>query len=221
MATYDLEEQEQISELKAWWQQYGRLLLAVAIAALAAVTAYNLWKRYQWSQAAEASAIFAALQSAAAVGDVQKARDAGGDLISRYGGTHYAAMGALVSAKALYESGDSASAKARLQWAMDEVKDPELRDIARLRLAGVLFDEKAYDEALKLLAEAPVASLAPRYAELRGDVLAATGKTADARQAYQEALAKMDAAEKEAGRSQGAGSLREVLQAKLDATGAS
>lgn len=221
MATYDLEEQEQISELKLWWQQYGRLLLAVAIAALAAVTAYNLWQRYQRSQAVEASAIFAALQSAAAAGDAQKARDAGGDLISKYGATHYAAMGALVSARALYESGDSASAKARLQWAMDEVKDAELRDIARLRLAGVLFDEKAHDEALKVLAEAPVTPLAPRYAELRGDILSATGKTVEARQAYQDALARLDAAQKEAARGQGGNALREVLQAKLDATGAS
>lgn len=219
MAAFDLEEQEQISELRAWWQQYGKLVVTVTVAAVVTVVGFNFWQSYQRRQAGEASAVFTALQKAAAERDAKKAREAAGELLGKYGGTAYAAMGALVSARIQYESGDLQTAKAQLQWVVNEAKDTELRDMARLRLAGVLLDEKAHDEALKLLGEEPMAAFAPRYAELRGDVFMAQGKPAEARQAYQDALAKLDAAEKEAGRRQSGSALREVLQTKLDAVG--
>lgn len=219
MATFDLEEQEQISELKLWWQQYGKLAVALAVAAVVGVAGFYAWKNYQRGQAAQASMVFAVAQKAAAERDAKKAREAAGELLEKYPGTAYAAMGALVSAKIQYETGDLKTAKAQLQWVVDKAGDAELRDLARLRLAGVLFDEKAYDEALRLLAEEPLLAFAPRYAELRGDILVAQGKAAEAKGAYQAALAKLDAAEKETGRGQTSSVYREMLQAKLDSVG--
>lgn|SRR5574340_1135230 len=219
MATYDLEEQEQISELKLWWQQNGKLIVVLVLAAVIGAAGYRFWDSYRREQSVQASAVFSVLQKAAAEKNAKKAGEALARLIDKYSGTAYAAMGSLVSAKVHYEAGDLKSAKTQLQWVIDNSSDAELRDVARLRLASVLFDEKAYDQALKLLADEPVVPFAARYAELRGDILAAQGKPADARTAYQDALAKLDAADKETGRGKSGSALREILQAKLDSVG--
>jgi predicted negative regulator of RcsB-dependent stress response len=118
-------------------------------------------------------------------------------------------MTALVLAKTNYENGDAAGAATQLQWAIDKAKDEDTAALARLRLAGIRLDEKKYDEALKLLDTAHSAALATLYADLRGDVLLGQGKIAEARAAYQAALAK----------SLPNSSYRNVVQIKLDALG--
>ena len=97
-------------------------------------------------------------------------------------------MAALSSAKAAATGGDLAGAKTQLKWVMDNARDEDIRDIARLRLAGVLLDEKSYAEALALVDAKVSESLAGLYAELKGDILSAQGKTAEARASYQLAL---------------------------------
>ena len=84
-----------------------------------------------------------------------------------------------------------------------------MRDIARLRLAGVLLDEKNFAEALKLLDMKHVAAFDGLYADLRGDILTAQNKRAEARAAYQIALEKSDERS----------SYRQLVQIKLDAVG--
>ena len=116
---------------------------------------------------------------------------------------------ALTAAKAGVATGEVEDAKKNLQWAIDNAKETEMRDVARLRLAGVLLDEKKYDDALKLLSVKPVDSFAMFYADLRGDVLAAQGKAAEARSAYQQALEKTDAGSR----------YRPLIEIKLDALG--
>jgi len=220
MATYDLEEQEQISELKTWWKMYGNLVTAILLAVSAGVVGWQGWNWYQRKQAAEASVIYAAVQKGAMEADAKRARDAAGALTEKYPGTTYAAMAALTSARMQFDAGDLKTARAQLQWVAEKARDKDLRDLGRLRLAHVLFDDKALDEALKLLAEEPVQAFAARFAELKGDILAVQGKKAEARAAYQVALAKQEAVEKAAGSQVGRETqYRDLLQVKLDSLG--
>ncbi len=212
MAHYDLEEQEQIDSIKTWWKMYGNLVSGVILAGSLAVIGWQGWNWYQRSQAAQASAIYGVLEQAVAVRDAQRVKAAAGELAEKFGGTSYAALGALVAARQSFEAGDLKTAKAQLSWAADKGKD-EIKDLARLRLAAVLLDEKAYDEALKQLESAHAAAFAARFLELKGDVLAAQGKKPEARTAYKAALDKGEVHE---GRG-GAG--RELLRQKLENLG--
>lgn len=218
MAVYDLEEQEQLDELKTWWKQYGNLVTALVVAVALAMAAWQAWNWWQRNQTAQAGAVYGALEQAVAAHDAKKARETAGELIDKFSATSYAGLAALLSAKIQVDSGDLKTAKLQFAWAAEHAKDKELRDLARLRLAAVLEDEKAYDEALKQLTAEPAAPFAPRYAEQKGDILAAQGKTAEAKAAYDEALAKLDAAEKGAA-DQSRGPYREVLQIKRESLG--
>ncbi len=209
MAHYDLEEQEQIDSLKTWWKMYGNLVTGVITAACLAVVAWQGWNWYQNGQAAKAAGVYAVLEQALQTGDVQKIKAASGELTEKFSGSSYAALGAMLAAKQSFESGDLKTAKTQLAWVAANGSE-ELRDWARLRLAAVLLDEQAYDEALKQLGAGHAPAFDSRVLELKGDVLSAQGKKADARMAYKSALEKL-------GEKQLAG--RELLQQKLDSLG--
>lgn len=192
MAVYDLEEQEQIDELKTWWKMYGNLVTGIVVVAAAAVVGWQGWQRWQAGQAVEASQIFAGIEQSVVKRDPKQARQLAGELIDKYPRTPYAAMGALVSARFQLESDDAKNAKTQLEWVANNAKDDALRQLGQLRLAAVLADEKSYDEALKWLSAAPSGAFAPRFNDLRGDVLLQQGKTAEARAAYQAAIAALE-----------------------------
>lgn len=217
MATYDLEEQEQIEELKTWWKLHGVLVTGVITAAAVAVVGWQGWQWWQRGQAAQAAQLYGGVQQALAQQDVKRVRQLSGELIDKYSGTAYAGMAAMLSGKVLAETGDLKSAQAQFGWAAEHAKDDGLRDLARLRQAIAFAEDKAYDEALALLSVPPAPALMPRYLEVRGDVLSVQGKSADARQAYDEALKALDAARKE--ESMPTGPYGEILQAKRDAAG--
>jgi predicted negative regulator of RcsB-dependent stress response len=224
MATYDLEEQEQLAEMKVWWKQHGNLVVGLITAASISVIAWQGWNWYQRNQTAQASMIYNVLQKSALEKDSQRTKAASGELLEKFGGTTYAPLGALIAAKSMFDAGDLKTAKVQLSWVVEHGKD-ELRDLARLRLAAVLLDEKAYDEALKQLDGSVSAGFAMRFAESRGDILGAQGKTSEARSAYQAAIAKLDEIDPSG---KGKNSLqdrqanapyREMLQQKLDSLG--
>lgn len=219
MATYDLEEQEQLDELKTWWKMYGNLVTGILVAVALAVAGWQGWNWWQRQQAVKASTVYSSLQTAAMQRDAKRARELAGELIDKYSVTAYAGMGALLAAKIQVDAGDAQNARVQLAWAAENAKDPGLRDLARLRLATVMLDAKAYDDAMKQLAAEPGATFAPRFAELRGDVFAAQGKSAEARNAYDTALAKFDALAKDDETRQRAG-YKEAVQAKRDSLGA-
>lgn len=193
MAVYDSHEQEQLDDIKAWWARWGTAVTTVVVIACAIAIGVQGWRWYTTKQADEAGALYGALTSAARGNDMPRAKDAGMQLTDRYGRTGYAPRGALVLAKLLFDSGDAAGAKAQLQWVIDRADEVELKEIARYRLAEVLLHEKQYDEALKVLDAKHGDPFAGLYADLRGDALAASGKTAEAKTAYETALAKLDA----------------------------
>ena len=217
MATFDLDEQEQIDELKTWWKMHGNLVTAVVVAVSLAVVGWQGWNWWQRKQSADASVIYSAMQQAVVAKDAKRARDLAGELIDKYSATAYAGMAAMLSAKVQTDGGDPKTARAQLAWAADNAKDDALRDLARLRLAATLLDDKSYDDALKQLAAEPAPSFAPRFAELKGDVFAAQGKRVEAKAAYESALAKLDAVAKDDNARHGA--YRDILQAKVESMG--
>ena len=98
-----------------------------------------------------------------------------------------------------------------LRQGMDKAGAEEPRALARLRLAGVLLDQQRYDDGLKALDGAGVPpAFEALFADRRGDLYVAMKKPDDARKAYQTAIEKL---------SPQSGSLRSVVQLKLDALG--
>ena len=189
---YDLEEQEQLDELKAWWKRNGNMVTWALIAVLAGFAAYQGWKYYQRSEALKASAQYEVLAQMNAK-DIKDIRAVSGQIIENHAGTPYAGRAALIAAKANYASNDAKSAKVQLEWATKNAKEDSIRSIAQLQLAAIQYEEKAYDAALKTLSEKHEAAFDGLVADLKGDILAAQGKHAEAKTAYTEALAKLDA----------------------------
>src|SRR5579862_2742453 len=192
MAVYDLEEQEKLDDLKAWWEQNGKYVSGVLVAVAVAAIAFQGWRWYQRNQSEQAGVLYQAVSSAARSNDAAKAKDPATQITDRFAGTAYAPRAALLYAKLLYDGGDRPGARAQLQWVIDHSNEDELKAIARFRLAQALLDDKQYDDALKALDAKTVDTFAGIYADLRGDILAAAGKNADAVAAYQVALAKID-----------------------------
>lgn len=205
---YDLEEQEQLDELKAWWTRYGNVVTWALIAVLACFAAYQGWKYYQRSEALKASTQYEALAQMS-VKDIKEIRAVSGQIIENHAGTPYAGRAALIAAKANYASNDAKSAKAQLEWATQNAKEDSVRSIAQLQLATIQYEEKAYDAALKTLSEKHEAAFDGLVDDLKGDVLAAQGKRAEAKAAYTDALTKLDAKAR----------LHGYTQHKLDALG--
>jgi predicted negative regulator of RcsB-dependent stress response len=204
------DEQETLDNLKAWWTQWGNALTWVVLVVLLAAAGWNGWNYWLRKQTAAATVLYDQVQQAAAANDKAQIARVAADMESRYGRTAYAQMTALIAARALYEASDQAGAKAQLQWVIDHARDDEYKQIARVRLAGVLLDEKAYDAGLALLPDNPPDAFKGVVADRRGDLLAAQGKRDEARQAYQTALRstpKSDPSESQ------------LIQFKLDALG--
>lgn len=188
MATQlDLQEQEQLDALKAFWNKQGNLITWTLVLVLGAFAAWNGWNYWQREQALKAGAMFEELDRAAAAGDADKAGRVFADLRQRFGGTAFAQQGGLTAAKVQVAKGQTDAAKASLSWVADNGAEEELRTIARMRLAAVLADAKQYDEALKTLDAAKTEGFEGLVADRRGDVLLAQGKKAEARAAYQAA----------------------------------
>lgn len=206
---YDLQEQDQLDALRAFWNRWGTPILAVVTVVLLAIAGWRGYGWWQQKQSVEASAIHERLRKAVDARDMASVKQVSGELFEKYPGTIYASMGALLTARAWFESGDLKAAKAPLQWVIDKSSDPDHRLLARLRLAGVLLDEKAYDDALKLLTVSDAGAHAGAFADRRGDILVAQSKTAEARAAYKESLDKLQANSP----------LRPLVQIKLDALG--
>jgi predicted negative regulator of RcsB-dependent stress response len=207
---FDLEEQEQIAELKQFWKQYGTLIVTLVVAALVAFAGTQGWRYYKHSQSEQASSLFTKFGEAVRKNDVNEIRALGKQVMDGFGSTAYGPTTALLLAKTNYENGDPAAAAEQLQWAIDKAKDAETADLARLRLASIRLDEKKYDEALKLLEAKHSTAMETLYADMRGDVMIAQGKPAEARAAYKVAIEK----------SLPNSSYRSVVQIKLDALGA-
>lgn len=209
MATYDLDEQERLDELKSWWKRWGNLLMIGLAVAIAAAAGWRYWQNHTLTQTLEAATVYEKLTQSLAANDAKGAREAGSMLIDQYKGTAYAPRAALLLAKLNVVGKDMKSAQAQLEWAAANSKEPAIKDLARLRLAGVQLDQKQYEAAQKTLSGTHSDAFAPRFDDLKGDVLLAQGKQAEARAAYQAAFGKMKEDNP----------YRNIVELKLDALG--
>lgn len=193
MATYDLEEQEQMDELKAWWKRWGKLAMLGLAVVLTAAAGWKYWQHHTATQATEAAVIYGKLTQSLQENNPKIAREAGAVLIDKYPRTAYATRAALLLAKLNFDSKDARSAQAQLEWVIAQSKEAAMKDLARLRLAAVLLDQKQYDGALKQLNSPHSDAFGYRFDDLKGDVLLAQGKSSESRAAYQAGFNKMDA----------------------------
>jgi len=215
MATnLDLEEQEQLDELKAFWKKYGNPITWLLVVALGSYAAWNGWNWYQRDQAVKAGAMYDQLDKAVQAGDVDQAGRVFADLKGRYPGTAFTEQAGLLTAKLQFEKGKADDALASLAWVEANATEGEYQTVARLRAAGVLLDQKKYDEALKrldaIVLKDGAAEFGALVADRRGDVLLAQGKPDDAKAAYTKAWQAMDAKV----------DYRRLIEAKLTSLGA-
>jgi predicted negative regulator of RcsB-dependent stress response len=189
----DLEEQEQLDQLKHFWKQYGNLITWLLIAVLGAYAAWNGYQYWQRNQAAQASALYGEIERLAGEADPEKLERAFGDMKSRFGSTAYAMQGGLLVASALEGAGKSEPAKAALTWVAEKAVDPAYQAIARLRLAAVAAQAKDYTLAMAQLDASYPSEFTALVADRKGDVLSLQGKTAEARAEYEKAYKGLSA----------------------------
>ena len=208
-AHLDLEEQEQLAELKHFWKTYGNLISWALIIVLGAYAGWNGWQYWQRNQAVKASALYDEVEKAVNAQDLPRIERSVADMKDKFGGTQFAHQAGLLAARSLAEKGKAESARALLAWVAADAPETALRDLARLRLAALQWDTQSADEALKTLQAAFSADTEPLAADLKGDLLLSKGQSAEAVASYQQAYK---------GLPQGS-EYRRVVQAKLGALG--
>ncbi|VTU29295.1 YfgM family protein [Variovorax sp. RA8] len=210
MATHlDLEEQEQLDQLKHFWNTYGTLITWVVVLAAGAFLAWTGWQYWQREQAARASALYDELERGAQAGDTARVERALADMKSKFAGTAYAQQGGLLAARVLYEKGNAEASRTALAWVAEHGTDAGYQAVARLRLAGELLEAKSYDEALKQLSAGMPKEFEALAADRRGDIYMTQGKREEAKAEYRKAWAAFDPGNE----------YRRLVEIKLNAVG--
>ncbi|GKS69757.1 putative negative regulator of RcsB-dependent stress response [Nitrosomonas sp. PY1] len=209
MAAYSLEEQEKIDGLRAWWNKFGTVLVILLTVALFAMGGMKAWEYYQQKQAYQAADLYVLLQQIQASDDATKINDAAQLVMAGYPSSGYASRAAFITAQADEKNGNAKRALESLQWVVDHAKESSLRDLARLRIAGILLDEEKYDEALRAISVPHGDNFSGLYLDRKGDILVANHKFSEARLSYQEAIEKLNKTN----------NYYNIVQMKLDALG--
>ena len=210
MATHlDLEEQEQLDQLKHFWNTYGTLITWVVLLVAGAFVAWNGWQYFQRSKAAQAAALYDEVERSTQSGDVERIQRVLGDMKERFAGTAYAQQAGLLVAKTLYEKGKVEESRAALGWVAQSAVDPGYQAVAKLRLAAELLDGKSYDEALKQLDGNVPKEFEPLVADRKGDIYMAQGKRSEAQTEYRKAWTGLGATS----------DYRRLVEIKLNAVG--
>lgn len=207
---YDLEEQEKLDALRAWWERYGTLCLTLLFLVVASILGWRGWQWYQGHQASQAMGYFEALQTASIDRETESSeriRAASATLREKFPESGYTSRGVLIAAHALSERDDIDGAKEQLNWLVKHNTDAALTPLARLRLAGLLLEQQQYDQALTQLSGTP-AGFEALYDDRRGDILHAQGKKDEARAAWESALKLL-----------GTQPAAQIIQLKIDALG--
>ncbi len=180
----DLDEQEQLATLKHFWHKYGRMLSALAIALTLSYAAWTAWTMHQADKERQSSVRFDELNRAVVSGDLTKIDRVFADMKEQFGASNYTAQAALLDARMNYEKGQVDAAKAALQWVIDSSVEAAYKDIARLRLSGLLIEAKQYDAAIALLSSGMSKSFEGLAFDRMGDAYSLQNKTQEAKAHY-------------------------------------
>jgi predicted negative regulator of RcsB-dependent stress response len=188
----DLEEQEQLDQIKHFWSQYGNAITWALIVVLAAFASWNFYNYWQRNQAAQAAALFDEVERTVQLGDMAKIDRVFADMRERYSSTAYAQQSGLLVAKRQVDAGNFDAAKSTLSWVAEQSSDPGYQAVAKLRLADVLMQSKNFDGALGQLNGTFPASFVALVADRKGDVLMLQGKKTQAATEYEKAYQLLD-----------------------------
>jgi predicted negative regulator of RcsB-dependent stress response len=205
----DLEEQEQLDQLKHFWNRYGNAITWGLILVFGAVAAWNGWQYWQRKQASGAAMLYDEIERAVSDKDAERVERVLADMKDKFARTTYAHQGALLAAQGLTASGKGDAAKAALVWTAEQSGDEGLQTIARLRLAALAMDASAPEEALKWLQAPTVPEFAGLVADRLGDVYLAQGKKTEARAEFEKAYQLLEAGTE----------YRQLVEVKLNALG--
>lgn len=187
---YDLEEQESLDSLKAWWERWGNLVLITICVLCVAFAGFNGWKWYQRNEGAKATAAYIELQNAFLTGDAKNVGSLATGLMKDYSSTVFAPMAAFIVAAEAQKQGKPDEARRDLNWVIEQNDHKEYHAVARIRLAGVELDAGKPEVALSALqAIAPEEQHSAAYLDRLGDVYLALKRPEDARKAWSDALA--------------------------------
>lgn len=198
------EEEAQVEQFKRWWGENWKSLAAGLILGLLVIFGWEGYKRHNVQQAEQASQMYEDLKMALDAHKNDEAIALGDKLIKEFSSTPYAANAALHLAQSAVQQNKLDDAVLRLRWVSEHSKDAGISDLAKLRLARVLWQQKKTDDALKLT-EGDHGGYTALFTELHGDIKLSQGDRTAARSAYEQAL-----------RSSEGGPGRELLQRKLD-----
>jgi predicted negative regulator of RcsB-dependent stress response len=183
----DLEEQEQLDELKHFWKRWGDLITWALIAVLGSYAAWMGWQSYTAKQAMQSAALYDTVERAALGGDMALLDRSVSDIKDKFATTTYAQQAALLAARVYNDKDRKADAKAQLSWVVGQASDEGYQALARLRLAALLVEDKAYDEARKQLSAKTPEAFAPLMSDRLGDLAALQAQPAEAVQHYKAA----------------------------------
>jgi predicted negative regulator of RcsB-dependent stress response len=188
----DLEEQEQLDQLKHFWKKYGNLITWALILVMGSFAGWNVFQYWQRNQAQQAAAMYDEVERVASTLDKVKIDRAFADMKDRFASTTYAQQAGLLVAKQYFALGNLDESKQALVWVAQKSSDPGYQAIAKLRLSGVLVESKNYDEALKTLDGQFPSEFDALVADRRGDIYLLQGKKADAILQYKKAFSGFD-----------------------------
>lgn len=182
-----LSEREQAEQLRHWLRENWLGIVATVALTVGGVFGWRWWDGERREQSLAAEGRFTAMLDALAKNQRDEGLRIAAELTGQYANTPYADQATLVLARLDVEKGDFAPAVTRLRSVMEESDDPDLRLVARLRLARVQLVQGEYDAAIATLDGTGNPAVAARVEELRGDVLAARGDRAAALAAWRRA----------------------------------
>jgi predicted negative regulator of RcsB-dependent stress response len=189
----DLEEQEQLDQLKHFWNRWGNLISWVLIAVLGAYAAWNGWQYWQTRQASQATVLYDTVEQAAQRGDVALLERAVADIQDKFGSTTAAHQASLLAGKVLVDKGEADKAEKALTWVTQKADDAGLVALARLRLASLALQAKSYDKARQWLSVEVALAFQPLVADRLGDIEMQQGQLDKAREQYLKAWNGLDA----------------------------
>jgi len=210
MATHlDLEEQEQLDQLKHFWKRWGNLISWALIVVLGAYAAWNGWHYWQRQQASQSAVLYDTVERAALAADLPLLERSLADIQDKFGRTTFAHQAALMAARTFQDKAQTDKARTALSWVVDKASDPGLVALARLRLAALAIEAKSLDQARQALSGSFAPAFEPLVADRLGDIALLQDKRSEARDLYLKAWKGMDAR----------GDYRALIEVKLAALG--